>query len=55
VITGKPEDRRIHTTPTLRRLIVTWPDMHGGNSKSLEEVVDFYDRLWRTSPLILCL
>jgi cytochrome c peroxidase len=44
VITGKPEDRKIYTTPTLRTLIVTRPYMHGGRFKSLEEVVDFYDR-----------
>jgi cytochrome c peroxidase len=43
-ITGKPEDRWAFTTPTLRGLKETWPYMHDGSLKSLEEVVDFYDR-----------
>ncbi len=31
-------------TPTLRHLLGTAPYMHDGNEKTLEEVVDFYDR-----------
>jgi cytochrome c peroxidase len=31
-------------TPTLRQLLATAPYMHDGNEKTLEEVVDFYDR-----------
>jgi cytochrome c peroxidase len=43
-ITGKPDDRWAYTTPMLRGLKETWPYMHDGSLKSLEEVVDFYDR-----------
>ena len=31
-------------TPPLRALSSTWPFMHTGEEKSLEAVVDFYDR-----------
>jgi cytochrome c peroxidase len=31
-------------TPTLRHLVGTAPYMHDGSEKSLEEVIDFYDR-----------
>ena len=51
-ITGKPEDRWAYTTPTLRALKVTWPYMHDGTFKSLEEVVDFYDRGGEPNPTL---
>jgi len=51
-ITGKPEDRWAYTTPTLRGLKETWPYMHDGSFKSLEEVVDFYDRGGGPNPAL---
>ena len=51
-ITGKPEDRWVYTTPTLRGLKETWPYMHDGSLKSLEEVVDFYDRGGGPNPAL---
>jgi cytochrome c peroxidase len=51
-ITGKPEDRWAYTTPTLRGLKETWPYMHDGSFKSLEEVVDFYDRGGGANPAL---
>jgi cytochrome c peroxidase len=51
-ISGKPEDRWAYTTPTLRGLKETWPYMHDGSLKSLEEVVDFYDRGGGPNPAL---
>lgn len=51
-ISGKPEDRWAYTTPTLRGLRETWPYMHDGSFKSLEEVVDFYDRGGGPNPAL---
>jgi cytochrome c peroxidase len=51
-ITGKPEDRWAYTTPTLRGLKETWPYMHDGRFKSLEDVVDFYDRGGGPNPAL---
>jgi cytochrome c peroxidase len=51
-ISGKPEDRWAYTTPTLRGLNETWPYMHDGSLKSLEEVVDFYDRGGGPNPAL---
>jgi cytochrome c peroxidase len=51
-ISGKPEDRWAYTTPTLRVLKETWPYMHDGSLKSLEEVVDFYDRGGGPNPAL---
>ena len=51
-ITGKPEDRWAYTTPTLRGLRETWPYMHDGSLRSLEEVVDFYDRGGGPNPAL---
>ncbi|MGA8172787.1 MAG: cytochrome c peroxidase [Methylocystis sp.] len=51
-ITGKPEDRWAYTTPTLRGLKETWPYMHDGGFKSLEEVVDFYDLGGGSNPAL---
>jgi cytochrome c peroxidase len=51
-ITDKPEDRWAFTTPTLRGLKETWPYMHDGSLKSLEEVVDFYNRGGGPNPAL---
>jgi len=51
-VTGKPEDRWAFTTPTLRGLQETWPYMHDGSLKSLEEVAEFYDRGGGPNPAL---
>ncbi len=51
-ITGKPQDRWAFTTPTLRGVRETWPYMHDGSLKSLEQVVDFYDRGGGPNPAL---
>jgi cytochrome c peroxidase len=51
-ISGNPEDRWAYTTPTLRGLKETWPYMHDGSLKSLEEVVAFYDRGGGPNPAL---
>jgi cytochrome c peroxidase len=43
-ITKDPKDMGKFQTPGLRELKVTAPYMHNGMLKTLEEVVDFYDR-----------
>lgn len=43
-ITKNPQDVGKFLTPSLRELKVTAPYMHNGVFKTLEEVVDFYDR-----------
>ncbi|HUF13741.1 MAG TPA: cytochrome c peroxidase [Longimicrobiales bacterium] len=43
-VTGRPGDRGAFRTPSLRNVARTAPYMHDGSMRSLEEVVDFYDR-----------
>ncbi|MCZ2103361.1 MAG: hypothetical protein OZ923_00765 [Comamonadaceae bacterium] len=43
-ITLDPVDRWAYRTPTLRNIALTAPYMHDGSFKTLEEVIDFYDR-----------
>ena len=43
-VTKKPEDRGAFKTPTLRDIARTGPYMHDGSLKTLEEVVDHYDK-----------
>ncbi len=43
-VTRRPEDTGAFKTPTLRSIIETAPYMHDGAFKTLEEVVDFFDR-----------
>jgi cytochrome c peroxidase len=42
--TGKDEDWGAFKTPTLRDIARTAPYMHDGSLKTLEEVVDYYDK-----------
>jgi cytochrome c peroxidase len=49
-ITGRPGDLGAFKTPTLREVGRTAPYMHDGSLKTLEEVVDFYDRGGRSNP-----
>ena len=43
-VTKKPSDFGAFKTPTLREIEHTFPYMHDGSLKTLEEVVDFYDK-----------
>ena len=43
-ISGLAEDRGAFRTPTLRNIELTAPYMHDGSMKTLEEVVDHYDK-----------
>ena len=43
-VTKKEGDRGAFRTPTLRNLRFTGPYMHDGSLKTLEDVVEFYDR-----------
>jgi cytochrome c peroxidase len=43
-VSGKEQDRGAFKTPTLRNVSLRAPYMHDGAFKTLEEVVDFYDR-----------
>lgn len=43
-VTGRITDLGRFKTPTLRNIAVTGPYMHDGSQKTLEEVVDFYDK-----------
>jgi cytochrome c peroxidase len=49
-VTGREEDRGAFKTPTLRDVERTAPYMHDGSLKTLEEVVDFYDKGGRANP-----
>ncbi|HEY8162167.1 MAG TPA: cytochrome c peroxidase [Methylocystis sp.] len=51
-VTNDPADRWAYTTPTLRGVNDTWPYMHDGSLKTLEEVVDFYDRGGGANPAL---
>jgi cytochrome c peroxidase len=43
-VSKKPEDWSAFKTPTLREIANTAPYMHDGRFRTLEEVVDFYDK-----------
>lgn len=43
-VTKKPEDWGAFKTPTLREIANTAPYMHDGSLKTLEDVVEFYDK-----------
>lgn len=43
-VTKRPADFGAFKTPTLREIEHTFPYMHDGSLKTLEEVVDFYDK-----------
>lgn len=49
-VTGNPKDEGKFKTPTLRDIAITGPYMHDGSLKSLEEVIDFYDRGGGANP-----
>lgn len=43
-ITHREEDRAAFKTPTLRQIAVRAPYMHDGSLRTLDEVIDFYDK-----------
>jgi cytochrome c peroxidase len=49
-VTKKDADRGKFKTPTLRGLTLTAPYMHDGSLKTLEEVVDFYNKGGGANP-----
>lgn len=49
-VTGKEEDKGAFKTPTLRDLQRTAPYMHDGSVKTLEEVIEFYDKGGEPNP-----
>jgi len=51
-VTGELEDIGRFKTPTLRNIALTAPYMHDGSLKTLEEVVDFYDRGGFDNPML---
>lgn len=51
-ITGDPKDRWAYTTPMLRGAKNSWPYMHDGSLKTLEEVVAFYDEGGGANPAL---
>jgi cytochrome c peroxidase len=50
-VSGRDEDRGRFKTPTLREVGRRPPFMHDGSLRSLEEVIDFYDRGGGDHPL----
>lgn len=51
-VTGRPYHHGAFKTPTLREAPRTAPYMHDGSLRTLEEVVDFYDRGGNRNPWI---
>lgn len=49
-VTGNHQDQGKFKTPTLRDIELTAPYMHDGSFKTLEEVIDFYDRGGGANP-----
>ena len=43
-VTQRPEDKGAFKTPTLRELPVRAPYMHDGSLKTIEDVIDFYNK-----------
>ncbi len=49
-VSGNPQDRGAFKTPTLRELEHSMPYMHDGSFRSLEEVIEYYDRGGNPNP-----
>ncbi|HYL57755.1 MAG TPA: cytochrome c peroxidase [Candidatus Acidoferrales bacterium] len=49
-VTKKPEDKGKFRTPTLREITESAPYMHDGSLKTLEEVVELYDKGGEPNP-----
>ncbi len=52
IVTGDTQDIGRFKTSTLRNIALTAPYMHDGSLKTLEEVVDFYDKGGRDNPML---
>jgi cytochrome c peroxidase len=51
-VTGKAEDRGAFKTPTLREVVRTAPYMHDGSFRTLNDVVEYYDRGGQPNPVL---
>jgi len=49
-VTGNPQDYKAYSTPILRNVMKTAPYFHNGSAKTIEEVIEFYDRGGLPSP-----
>lgn len=49
-VTGNPAEHGAFRTPSLKQLHLTGPYMHDGSQRSLEEVIDYYDRGGHANP-----
>jgi cytochrome c peroxidase len=52
VVTGEESDRGAFKTPTVRNVALTAPYMHDGSQKTLEEVVEWYDKGGHPNPYL---
>ena len=52
VVTLKTSDIGAFKTPTLRNIAVTGPYMHGGSLKTLEEVMELYNKGGEKNPFL---
>ncbi|MFN9911648.1 MAG: cytochrome-c peroxidase, partial [Pirellulaceae bacterium] len=50
--TKQEKDRGAFKTPTLRNIAQSGPYMHDGSQKTLEEVVDWYDKGGHPNPFL---
>lgn len=50
VVTKDPKDRGAFKTPTIRNVALSAPYMHDGSQKTLEEVVEWYDKGGHPNP-----
>ena len=51
-VTKNRRDRGRFKTPTLRNVALTWPYLHDGSARSLEDVLDLYDRGGGPNPTL---
>ena len=50
--TSSPKGQCPHATPTLRNVALTWPYLHDGSAKTLDEVLAFYVRGGTPNPTL---
>lgn len=49
-VTKNPRDRGAFKTPTLRNVALTWPYLHDGSAKTLDDVLALYNRGGEPNP-----
>jgi len=49
-VTNDPRDYKAYATPSLRNVIKTAPYFHDGRTKTIQEVIEFYDKGGLNSP-----